>query len=380
MKENKLYKLLVTILTIVFSFTIYSTSYADNERITNDFKINSYVSFNNKSVYGCNIEKDGELKSLSIDAKEFNLPSNLYDYRDYIRMRITYTEDDLKVYDCKVINNKTGELIEDLSEENINRLFNIEYGKNINEKSWTDKIKLSEINENAIYKYTATSTTQFPKIENDIGKNCIIYIKQKNDDTYDRKINMSKSILGDGISFSFNEYNEGESFCFMYQTLENSELLKLVEKDEIIYLSKYKDGDKLEYQFEKYIYNDTDKNIIVNTKNTAFNIENSKSVVIRQGEIYGFDWTIDEATISFEQDNTNENKNSKTEENNGNSTITKIDNNNLKEIESSKDNTIVESSKLPRTGISSTMVIMILSFAIIMIVMGVKSRRLKDIK
>ena len=178
MKENKLYKLLVTILTIVFSFTIYSTSYADNERITNDFKINSYVSFNNKSVYGCNIEKDGELKSLSIDAKEFNLPSNLYDYRDYIRMRITYTEDDLKVYDCKVINNKTGELIEDLSEENINRLFNIEYGKNINEKSWTDKIKLSEINENAIYKYTATSTTQFPKIENDIGKNCIIYIKQ----------------------------------------------------------------------------------------------------------------------------------------------------------------------------------------------------------
>ncbi len=380
MKENKLYKLLVTILTIVFSFTIYSTSYADNERITNDFKINSYVSFNNKSVYGCNIEKDGELKSLSIDAKEFNLPSNLYDYRDYIRMRITYTEDDLKVYDCKVINNKTGELIEDLSEENINRLFNIEYGKNINEKSWTDKIKLSEINENAIYKYTATSTTQFPKIENDIGKNCIIYIKQKNDDTYDRKINMSKSILGDGISFSFNEYNEGESFCFMYQTLENSELLKLVEKDEIIYLSKYKDGDKLEYQFEKYIYNDTDKNIIVNTKNTAFNIENSKSVVIRQGEIYGFDWTIDEATISFEQDNTNENKNSKTEENNGNSTITQIDNNNLKEIESSKDNTIVESSKLPRTGISSTMVIMILSFAIIMIVMGVKSRRLKDIK
>ena len=67
-------------------------------------------------------------------------------------------------------------------------------------------------------------------------------------------------------------------------------------------------------------------------------------------------------------------------ENNGNSTITQIDNNNLKEIESSKDNTIVESSKLPRTGISSTMVIMILSFAIIMIVMGVKSRRLKDIK
>lgn len=378
MNINKIYKFLVIIATIVLTITMYSTCYADNEKITKDFELNSYASSNNKIIYGCNIEKNGELKSLSINATEFNLPSNLYDYKDYIRMRVTYSEDDLKVYDCKVINYKTGELIEDLSEENINKLFNIEYGKNITEKSWSDKIKLSELNENVIYKYTASSTTQFPEIENDIGKNCIIYIKEKDNKTYEKKINMFKQISGNEVSFSFNEYDSGESFCIMYKSLKNSELLDLIEKDEIIYLSKYKDGDKLKYQFEQYIYNDTDKDITVNTKNTVFGIENSNSVVIGKGEIYGFDWMIDSATITYSQANNNGNQNNNNA-NNQNQQQTE-DNDNSKKIVNSKDNTVVKSSKLPQTGTPNFMIIMILSSTIIMIIIGIKSRKFKDIK
>lgn len=378
MNINKIYKFLVIIATIVLTITMHSTCYADNEKITKDFELNSYASSNNKIIYGCNIEKNGELKSLSINATEFNLPSNLYDYKDYIRMRVTYSEDDLKVYDCKVINYKTGELIEDLSEENINKLFNIEYGKNITEKSWSDKIKLSELNENVIYKYTASSTTQFPEIENDIGKNCIIYIKEKDDKTYEKKINMFKQISGNEVSFSFNEYDSGESFSIMYKSLKNSELLDLIEKDEIIYLSKYKDGDKLKYQFEQYIYNDTDKDITVNTKNTVFGIEDSNSVVIGKGEIYGFDWMIDSATITYSQANNNGNQNNNNA-NNQNQQQTE-DNDNSKKIVNSKDNTVVKSSKLPQTGTPNFMIIMILSSTIIMIIIGIKSRKFKDIK
>ncbi len=369
MNSNKIYKLLVMIAMIVLTLIVHSTCYADNENITKDFELNSCVVSNNEIIYGCNIEKDGELKSLSINATEFNLPSNLYDCKDYIRMRVTYSEDDFKVYDCKVINYKTGELIEDLSEENINKLFSIEYGKNITEKTWSDKIKLSEINENVIYKYTASSTTQFPEIENDIGKNCIIYIKEKDDKTYDKKINMFKQISGNGVSFSFNEYNSGEAFCIMYKSLKNSELLDLIGKDEIIYLSKYKDGDKLEYQFEKYIYNDTDKDITVNTKNTVLGNENSNSVVIGKGEIYGFDWKIDSATISYSQTNNDANNQSQQQAED-----------NSKKTEKSKDNTVVQSYKLPKAGASHIMIIMLLSSTIIMIIIGVKSRKFKDIK
>lgn len=382
MNKNKIYKLLIIITTIVLTLTMYSSCYADNEKITNDFELNSYSSSNNEIIYGTYIEKNGENILLSIKAADYNLPSNLYNYKDDIHLRITYTEGDYKVYDCKIINHKNGEVIEDLSEENINKLFNIEYGKNITEKSWSDKIKLSDLNENAIYKYTANSTTQFPKIENDIGKNCIIYIKEKDEKTYEKKINMYKEISGSGISISFNEYKSGETFCLMYKSLKNSELLDLIEKDKIIYLSKYKDGDKLEYQFEEYIYNDTDKNITINTKNTVSEVENSNSVVIEKGEIYGFDWQINSAIISYLADNNSGGQ--KTEEknnNDGNNQIEQVkeNTNNTKNIKSNVDNT-VSSSKLPQTGISSLILIVTLSSIIIMIVIGTKLKKFKDIE
>ena len=361
MNKNKIYKLVRIIITFILILTMHSICYADNEKITNDFKLNSYSSYNNEIIYGTYIEE----KLLSIKAIDYNLPSNLYDYKDDIRLRITYTKEDYKVYDCKVINHKNGEIIEDLSEENINKLFNIEYGKNITEKSWSDKIKLSELNENAIYKYKANSTTQFPEIENDIGKNCIIYIKENDEKTYKKEINMHKEISGSGTSESFNEYQSGGTFCLMYKSLKNGELLDLIEKDEIIYLSKYKDGDKLEYQFEKYIYNDTDKNITINTKDAVFGVENSNSVVIEKGEIYGFDWMIDSATISYSTDINNKEE--------------QKDKNTLKK-QTGEDSTQATGKKLPKTGESMTIVSIIIFIIIIAIINYKRYCKFKDMK
>ncbi len=367
-------KYLGIIIIIFIVFTMNSICLANNENlITNDFELNSRSEVNGELAYGIYIKIGEEYKTLVIKATDFNLPSNLYNYKDDIRMRITYSPEDYKVYDCKVINYKTGEIVEDLSEENLNKLFNIEYGKNITEKQWIDKIKLSQLKENEFYKYTANATIQFPEIENDLGKNCIIYIKQKDDENYDKEINMGKKISGNGVSMSFNEYNSGESFCIMYKTLENSELINLINKDEIIYLSKYKDGDKLEYQFEKYIYNDTEKDITINSKDEAFGIEDSKSTIIPKGEIWGYDWMIDFASISYSKDtNDNENQNSKPEEeNNKNENIT---------TEQTKEDNTISPSKLPQTGVNYSILFIIIGFIICILIIGLKISKYKDIK
>ena len=361
-------------------FEIISSSGEQEETITSDFQLSSYSSSNGEVHYGVYIKKDDEDKLISIKATDYNLPSNLYDYKDDIRLRITYSQVDYEVLECKVVNNKTGEIIEDLSEENINKLFNIEYGKTVTGKNWVDVIKLSELKENEIYKYTATSTIQFPKIENDIGKNCIIYIKEKDDKIYEKEINMYKEISGGSISFSFNEYNSGESFCIMYKKLENDELLKIIENDDIIYLSNYSDGDKLEYQFEKYIYNNTEKDIIINIKDTAFEIETSDSVVIPKGEIYGFSWMIDSATISFsENSNNEENKNQEQAGDSKEESGNEEQNDKQETEESGKDNTLA-TGKLPQTGVSSTIIISLMTVTIISIIIYKKYNSYKYIK
>lgn len=361
------------IIMIFIVATMNSICLANNENLmTNDFELNFYSKVNGDLSYGSYIKIGEENKTLVIKATDFNLPSNLYNYKDDIRMRITYSLEDYKVYDCKVIDYKTGKIIEDLSEEKLDKLFNIEYGKNITEKQWVDKIKLSQLKENEFYKYTANATIKFPEIENDLEKNCIIYIKQKDDENYDKKINMGKKISGNRVSMSSNEYNSGESFYIMYKTLENSELINLINKDEIIYLSKYKDGDKLEYQFEKYIYNDTEKDITIHSKDEAFGIEDSKSNIIPKGEIWGYDWMIDFASISYSKDtNDNENKNSNTEENNKAENVL---------MEQTKEDNTIASSKLPQTGDNNSILFIIIGFIIFILIIGLKIPKYNDLK
>lgn len=243
----------------------------------------------------------------------------------------------------------------------------IEEGKNISEKNWIDVIKLSELKENEIYRYTANATTQFPKIENDIGKNCLIYIKDKFDDDYEKEISMYKKISGSPLTISFNEYKPGESFCIMYKKIGNDELLKLIKNDEIIYLSNYKDGDKLEYELEKYIYNNTEKNITINIKDTVFGVETSDSVTIPKGEIYGFNWMIDSAIISYSENNNNDGNNNQ-------------DQNEKTDKEQGNKDTTQSTGKLPQTGECITIISVIILVIMIAILTYKKYYKYKDIK
>ena len=366
MKSNKICKVLLLFMMIMIAFAIHSACYAESEKVTDVFKIGGYTKLDGVLQYNCYVTEN---VYLSVKASDFDLPSNLYAYRDSIRLILTYTEgdeSDYKIYECKVMNYENEEIIEDLSEENIEKLFSIEYGKDINEKKWTDKIKLSELEESKIYKYTADETVQFPEIENDIGKNCIIYIKGRLDSNYQSNVSMGKNIKDDYPSVSDNEYKTGESFCISYKLANNSELLKLIKPDKIIYLNKYKDGDELEVQFQDYIYNNTNKDIAVNIHNKT------ESIIIGKGEIYGFDWMLLSASISYV-------KNSEKDENNDTDKDleNKVDNDNK---QNSNDNTIIPDSKLPQTGTSNIVIILILSFITIISVMIIKLRNLKDIK
>lgn len=365
MKYNKILILVTTIFLIIAMNTVCFADNADKNVITDDFTLSGHSSINDVIYYSAFLNKNNENINLTIKAADYNLPTNLFNYNDDIRLKITYSPDvdeDYKVLDCKVINYKTDEIIEDLSEENIERLFNIEYGKDIIKKDWVDVIKLSELKENEIYKYTANSTVQFPEIENDTKKNCLLYINGRLDDYYKKEINMYKKISG-SLSISYNQYSPGESFRIMYKVIENEELLKLIPKDEIIFLSNYNDGDNLEYQFEKYIYNDTERNITIHTRNIGLITEKSDSTIIEKNKIYGFNWMIDYASISFsnnintdneehggkqENDTTNTNTDKNKYENLAKETNQLLENY-LSHI-NSHTNTNNSISKLPQTG------------------------------
>lgn len=261
--------------------------------ITDTFYINGYMSFNGDTTY---LTKNASKKELNIEASKYNLPNIFTNYKSDIYFQITYSGDDDTIYKIVVFNKKTNTEITDLSEENLKKILDIGYDKPINNATWSKDINLSNLKENEIYLYKATSpSNNAPKIHNDLNDNCLIYTRStKNNETdkWSEEISTSISFKSNNISFSYNSFSTGDTYEVIYKKISNKELLNLIEQGDIIYLSDYHDNDTIRSNFAKYIYNDTNNNITIE-------IPNDSPKTIPAGAIYGYDWMISNAKVKI---------------------------------------------------------------------------------
>lgn len=261
--------------------------------ITDTFYINGYMSFNGDTTY---LTKNASEKKLNIEACKYNLPNIFTNYKTDVYFQITYSGDDDTIYKILVFNKETNTEITDFSEENLKKLLDIGYDKTVNNATWSQDINLSNLKENEIYLYKATSpSNNAPQINNDLNDNCLIYTRStKNNETskWSKEISNSISFKSNNISFSYNSFNTGDTYEVIYKKINNKELLNLIEQGDIIYLSDYHDNDTIRSNFAKFIYNDTNNNITIE-------IPNDSPKTIPAGAIYGYDWMISNAKVKI---------------------------------------------------------------------------------
>lgn len=291
MNIKRVCRLLIAFVIIFFTIT-NNYCFADNEDlVTKNLRISGWSIVYDEFSFSCytgekiKTEEYTTEAQVVIDGNKYNLPTCLCNYRDDIWLKVTYSQKDYKVYDCKVINRNTDEIIEDLSEENLSKLFDFEYGKNINEKEWVEALKLSELKEDEVYKFTAKTWGSIPEIENDTGECCLISVKLSAE--YFKSTAVYKEIgefNEDNFSWK-NEYvHENESFIIMYKKIDVDEFIKRVGQNNIKILSNCSDGQEIEGEFgsdDYYIYNDTNETVTV--KSTW------DTVVLEKSEICGCD-------------------------------------------------------------------------------------------
>lgn len=161
--------------------------------ITDTFYINGYMSFNGDTTY---LTKNASEKKLNIEASKYNLPNIFTNYKNDVYFQITYSGDDDTIYKILVFNKETNTEITDFSEENLKKLLDIGYDKPINNATWSQDINLSNLKENEIYLYKATSpSNNAPQINNDLKDNCLIYTRStKNNETSKWSKEISNSI------------------------------------------------------------------------------------------------------------------------------------------------------------------------------------------
>lgn len=276
------------------------------ETVSMDLIPTGYTSFNETATLYFSFEIEGELKEIELNLNEFNIASNIFDYKDEVIFKLTFGINNLEVYECQILDFYTNEIITNLSEANIERLFNIESGKEIQKIDYTPEINFSKLQENTIYEIVSSvDDTSVPKFKNDLPDNYILYTKASfsvHEDVYERNIVMGNyKIDSNAVSFSMpSTFAAGESIRFMIKEIDTEKLLKLLPDNEIIKLSEYNSGDKIDDNFEEYIYNDTDNQIRLQTKEKSYNNgEERKTYILEPKKIYEYDWKIDEVYVEF---------------------------------------------------------------------------------
>lgn len=339
-KKNKILKILLPLIFIILIVLLvvifimnnfhFTSNVDDPNAVTNDFELNgfhelelsgSYKSYNVPPTFEASSKKsNGEYVNLSFKVKDVHLPEHLFDYKDDIRLRISYSPDTQEIYNCDVINRFSGETIKNLSKNNLKKLFDVSYNKKVIKKDFSTEIKLSELDENELYEFEISNNSddkyQCIEIINDIGKNCIIYSKNANAQTFDRKFNLSKKITAKGYTKSF-DFMYNTSFNILYKAVDDDELSKIISQEDIIYLSNYSTGDTLDISSSSpYIYNDTQKNaFIIDNKVEFKGFEGSSSNMLKEGEICEFNGSSDTTYVAFENTNNTDNIMKKSESN-----------------------------------------------------------------
>lgn len=268
--------------------------------LTDKFYINGYMTINGNTTY---LTKSTSKKELNINANKCNIPNILTNYKADIYFQVTYSGDDDTIYDIHIFNKENDTEVIDLSPENIKKTFDIAYNKNVNNVTWQDKINLSDLNENEIYLYKATiPSNNAPKINNDTNSNCLIYsrsTKSNSKDEWTKEISPSISFKSNSLNISYNSFKTGDTYEIIYKKINNSELLSLTSNGDVIYLSDYQNDDSIKSNFAKFIYNDTDKDITINTTSNASGLSTSNSKTIPAGAIYGYDWMLSNAKVKI---------------------------------------------------------------------------------
>lgn len=268
--------------------------------LTDKFYINGYMTINGNTTY---LTKSASKKELNINANKCNIPNILTNYKADIYFQVTYSGDDDTIYDIHIFNKENDTEVIDLSPENIKKTFDIAYNKNVNNVTWQDKINLSDLNENEIYLYKATiPSNNAPEINNDTNSNCLVYsrsTKSNSKDEWTKEISPSISFKSNSLNISYNSFKTGDTYEIIYKKINNSELLSLTSNGDVIYLSDYQNDDSIKSNFAKFIYNDTDKDITINTTSNASGLSTSNSKTIPAGAIYGYDWMISNAKVKI---------------------------------------------------------------------------------
>ena len=254
------------------------------------YKINGYSRMNfmgnisfTAGMVGINVENEGD-----VDLSKANITDELMSIFDYTYF--SYTFDGEKIVDWDIVDRKTNESVLGLTDEEINNKYFPENNyETVEAGDLPETINLSNYEVGKTYAFDVSSDESFdiPKIVNDTDYPLLAVSTKDWNDNWERTYK-SKHYMPDD-SFGTMSSNDGK----YYLAITEGDPVDLLTSDECFLLEGHEVGEELDFDFEDYIGNNTDKTVTILISDWGVEQE----FKLLPGEILESDW-MNDATIT----------------------------------------------------------------------------------
>lgn len=289
------------------NITIESSQVLESVTKENLYNISGYQksTVNNTTKLSLSLTNIATEEEHTVDVSNIRITSHITEYQEEVQLQVDF-DNDGNIQHYTILDKFTKEDLTNLSDDEFVAHFDIEskYEK-VEMGVVPSTINISEYELNKIYIFDIpldeNGYATAPEIINDTNIN-VISVQQKQfgefdkenlfyNSQYSRTFILNKSIKN---SFSFST-TSAEKLYIMFSE-SNQEAFLSTEK--CILASEWIGQEKVEYEFEDYIINDTNKIITINATNVFFGEEISATEQLAPNEIIACGWMNDHVTIT----------------------------------------------------------------------------------
>ena len=242
---------------------------------TGIYKINGYSAMRFGSSRSLSLDLEGvdNNNSGEYEASETTIPNYITDFKDYIYLKLVFDNNGLTSW--SFIDKVTMADLGQASESEMNaHLFAETTYEQVLVGALPDEILLSQYAPGKMYVFNLETTEDgsysLPPITNDTDMDVLaISIRVGEDEEFRREMKVNKVINGNSINLSFGSGDADK----VYLAVTESSVDYLVKTADCLLLSKCEVGAKIDFDFEDYVYNDTDKVITLSCRDKQYTLQ-----------------------------------------------------------------------------------------------------------
>ena len=218
---------------------------------------------------------------INLSTKDYSWIEGMYNFDPYIYLDLKFSE--WKIMDWSIVDIKTKKNLWQLNFDELNQIYNFEAKYPIKEIEKKNSFKLSEFDENVIYKYVLTPEDEsIPWIINDLDFDVVFY--KKSSSSLNPQYEPNIYFANDDSFWWFRYSSSDETIYMMYQRATKEDILYVLEP---LPLGQYEHWKEIDIWSEDYLYNDTDEMLrLILIDDSFWEKETKSKKVLKPWEVY----------------------------------------------------------------------------------------------